>query len=205
MQPIRSICVLNRRSKGWNPASWLHGGSALCGGMESERDWERLGQAFAEARKAADLTQVQVAERLSVTRTPIQAIERGRQPNGSPYNKITGTMRAYARLVGWTEDSPHRILEGQEPQAAPQSAPEHSADTKSNLPPAIDLELRSGKTLDSTVVHLGSEEGDSRIIVVLKGAEDISEDELEELWLKWRRTRRHLQGLPSDPDAPQSS
>jgi DNA-binding XRE family transcriptional regulator len=173
--------------------------------MESERDWERLGHAFAEARKEAALTQVEVAQRLSVTRTPIQAIERGRQPNGGPFTKVTATMRAYARLVGWTEDSPRRILAGEEPVAAPQGALERSAETKSSLPPAIDLELRSGKTLDSTVVHLGSEDEDSRIIVVLKGAEDISDEELERLWQQWRRTRRHLQGLPSDPDAPQSS
>jgi transcriptional regulator with XRE-family HTH domain len=172
--------------------------------MESERDWERLGQAFAKARKEADLTQIEVAERLSVTRTPIQAIERGRQPNGRPFSKVTSTMRTYARLVGWTEESPGRILTGLEPEPATASG-EQSAEHKSNLPPAIDLELRSGKTLDSTVVHLGSDDDDSRIIVVLKGAEDISEEELEKLWQQWRRTRRHLQGLPSDPDVPQST
>lgn len=168
-------------------------------------DWERLGRAFAEAREAAGLKQTEVAEQIGVSRTPIQAIERGRQSNGTDFAKVTSTMRAYARLIGWTEDSPTRILQGQNPEAAPQFTAEQPAETKSNLPPAIDLELRSGKTLDSTVVHLGSEEGDSRIIVVLKGAEDISEDELEQLWLKWRRTRRHLQGLPSDPEATQGS
>ncbi|OQQ13053.1 hypothetical protein B0675_40260 [Streptomyces sp. M41(2017)] len=170
--------------------------------MESERDWERLGQAFAEARKAADLTQIEVAERLSVTRTPIQAIERGRQPNGRPFNKVTSTMRAYARLVGWTEDSPNRILAGHEPDTAP-TIEEQAAERQSTLPPAIDLELRSGKTLDSTVVHLGSEDEDSRIIVVLKGSDDISDEELDKLWKQWRQTRRHLQGLPSGTDAPQ--
>lgn len=173
--------------------------------MESERDWERLGHAFAEARKAADLTQVQVAERLSVTRTPVQAIERGRQPNGTPFSKITGTMRAYARLVGWTEDSPARILRGEEPEPATQPVSPQDSERRSDLPPEIDLELRSGKTLGSTVVHLGPEEDDTRIIVVLKGAEDLSEDELDKLWLQWRRTRRHLQAIPGESDAPQES
>lgn len=167
--------------------------------MEPERDWERLGEAFAEARKAADLTQVEVAERLSVTRTPIQAIERGRQANGSPFTRVTATMRSYARLVGWTEDSPARILEGQEPEPATQSV-SVPPETRSDLPPAIDMELRSGKTLDSTVVHLGSEEEDTRIIVVLKGSENLSEEELEKLWHDWRRTRRQLQGMSSDSD-----
>ncbi|MFF7184645.1 helix-turn-helix domain-containing protein [Streptomyces sp. NPDC008222] len=173
--------------------------------MTTERDWERLGQAFADARKAADLTQVEVAERLSVTRTPIQAIERGRQPSGSPFTKITATMRAYARLVGWTEDSPARILEGQEPEPATQPVSTQASDRKSDLPPAIDLELRSGKTIDSTVVHLGSEDDDTRIIVVLKGAEDLSDDELDKLWQQWRKTRRHLQAIPGETDTPQDS
>lgn len=172
--------------------------------MEPERDWERLGDAFAEARKTAGLTQVEVAEQLSVTRTPIQAIERGRQANGSAFTKVTATMRAYARLLGWTEDSPARILQGQEPEPATQ--PTSATESKSDLPPAIDRELRSGKTLDHTVVHLGDEDDDdTRIIVVLKGAEDISEEELDKLWQQWRRTRRHLQAIPGESDSSQDS
>lgn len=174
--------------------------------MEPERDWERLGDAFAEARKAADLTQVEVAERLSVTRTPIQAIERGRQANGSAFSKVTATMRAYARLLGWTEDSPARILQGQEPEPATQPGSTSATESRSDLPPAIDRELRSGKTLDHTVVHLGDEDDDdTRIIVVLKGAEDISEEELDRLWQQWRRTRRHLQAIPGESDSSQDS
>ena len=173
--------------------------------MEPERDWERLGDAFADARKAAGLTQVEVAERLSVTRTPIQAIERGRQANGSAFTKVTSTMRAYARLVGWTESSPARILRGEEPEPATRPASTSGAESTSDLPPAVDRELRSGKTLDHTVVHLGNEDDDTRIIVVLKGAEDISEEELDELWKKWRRTRRHIQAIPGESDTPQDS
>ena len=174
--------------------------------MEPERDWERLGDAFALGRRAANLTQVEVADRLNVTRTPIQAIERGRQANGSPFTKVTATMRAYARLLGWTEDSPARILRGEEPELATQPAAGSSTEPGSNLPPAVDRELRSGKTLDHTVVHLGSEEDDdTRIIVVLKGADDITEEELDELWRKWRRTRRHLQAMPGETDTAQDS
>lgn len=174
--------------------------------MTTERDWERLGEAFAEARKRADLTQVEVAERLSVTRTPIQAIERGRQANGSPFTKVTATMRGYARLVGWTEDSPARILQGQEPEPATQPASTQAPEARSDLPPAIDRELRSGKTLDHAVVNLGSEtDDDTRLIVVLKGAEDMTEDEIDALWRKWRRTRRQLQAIPGESDATQDS
>lgn len=169
-------------------------------------DWKRLGSEFAAAREALELTQVEAAERLGVTRTPIQAIERGRQSNGASFTKVTGTMRAYARLVGWTEGSPARILNGEGPEPATPPVSRGAAEARSDLPTAVDRELRSGKTLDHTVVHLGGEnDDDTRIIVVLKGAEDISEDELDELWQKWRRTRRHLQAIPGETDAPQDS
>ncbi|MFJ9101386.1 helix-turn-helix domain-containing protein [Streptomyces sp. NPDC102405] len=171
-----------------------------------ERDWERLGRAFAKARTAAGLTQEQAAEQLHVSRTPVQAIERGRQPNGRAFAKVTATMRAYARLVGWTEQSPDRILDGQEPEPATQPVSAPAESPKSDLPPAVDRELRSGKTLDHAVVNLGSEtDDDTRLIVVLKGAEDLSEAELDKLWQQWRRTRRHLQAIPGESDTPQGT
>lgn len=167
-------------------------------------DWKRLGRAFAAQREAAGYTQVTAAEALGVSRTPVQAIERGRQSNGSPFTKVTQTMRAYAQLIGWTSDSPARILDGGEPEQATRPVSEADAGAASDLPQAVDRELRSGKTLDHTVVHLGGkDDDDARIIVVLKGAEDISEEELDDLWQKWRRTRRHLQAIPGESDTPQ--
>lgn len=163
----------------------------------------RLGHAFAEARKATGLTQVEAAARLSVTRTPIQAIERGHQPNGKPFTKVTATMRAYARLVGWTEDSPARIVEGQEPEPATQPVSERGSDLTSDLPQAVDRELRTGKTLDHAVVNLSSDEDDdTRIIVVLQGAENMTDEEIDRAWEKWQRTRRRIQAIPGEPDAP---
>lgn len=171
-----------------------------------ERDWERLGRAFAKARTAAGLTQEQAAERLHVSRTPVQAIERGRQPNGKTFAKVTATMRSYARLVGWTEASPDLILGGQEPEPATQPVSAPGADSPSGLPPAVDRELRSGKTLDHTVVHLGGDaDDDTRLIVLLQGAEDMTEEEIDRAWQQWRRTRRQLQAIPGESDTPQES
>ena len=177
--------------------------------MTPERDWERLGRGFAAARKGAGLSQVQAAERLHVSRTAVQAIERGRQARNEPFTKISATMRAYARLVGWTENSPDLVADGGDPELA--LARDNDAETvaespKSELPPAVDRELRSGKTLDHTVVNLSSDtDDDTRIIVVLQGAEDMTEEEIDKAWQKWRRTRRHLQAIPGESDTPQES
>ena len=168
-------------------------------------DWERLGRAFAAGREEVGLTQVSAAKALGVSRTPIQAVERGRQSNGQPFTKVTQTMRAYAKLVGWTDDSPARILNGQEPEPATQPVSSPTVEPPSDLPPAVDRELRSGKTLDHTVVHLGSEDDDTRIIVVLKGGESMTEQEIDEAWQKWRRTRRHIQAIPGESDTPSDS
>lgn len=179
--------------------------------MDRERewnlsDWERLGRAFAAARRDSGYTQQQAAEALHVSRAPIQAIERGRQSNGSDFIKVTRTMRDYARLVGWTADSPARILNGEEPVAAEPASPSQPEPAAADLPSAVDRELRSGKTLDHAVVNLGSEDDDdTRLIVVLKGAEDMSEEEIDKLWQKWRRTRRQLQAIPGETDTPQDS
>jgi len=171
-----------------------------------ERDWERLGRAFAKARTAAGLTQEQVAEQLHVSRTPIQAIERGRQPNGRTFAKVTATMRSYARLVGWTEASPDLIVDGQEPEPATQPVSTSAGDSQPGPPSAVARELRSGKTLDHAVVHLGTtDDDDTRLIVVLQGAEDMSEEEIDAAWQKWRQTRRRLQAIPGETDNPQES
>jgi DNA-binding XRE family transcriptional regulator len=167
-------------------------------------DWKRLGRAFAARREAAGYTQVTAAEALGVSRTPVQAIERGRQSNGHDFTKVTQTMRAYAQLLGWTSDSPARILNGLEPEPATHPVSDAAADPAPELPAALDRELRSGETLDHAVVHLGGEsDEDSRLILVLKGAEEMTEAEIDELWQKWRKTRRRLQAIPGETDTPQ--
>ncbi|MFE6903848.1 helix-turn-helix domain-containing protein [Streptomyces sp. NPDC057717] len=170
-----------------------------------ERDWERLGRSFADARDALGLTQVQVAERLHVSRTPIQAIERGNQGKDKPFTKVSNTMRAYARIVNWTEDSIDAVLAGGDPTRGP--APEVPAPErpKSDLPPAVELELRSGRTLDSMVIPLGPEDEDTRIVVILKGAQDMTEEELDRRWQQYRKARRHLQDVANEPETPPES
>ncbi|MFJ6566540.1 helix-turn-helix domain-containing protein [Streptomyces sp. NPDC091292] len=176
--------------------------------MDRDRDrWARLGRAFAEAREAIGLSQDQVAGRIGVTRTTIQSIERG-HVGGKPPTRVTGTMREYARLVGWTEDSITRVLNGSKPEREPttSASPEQKAPSAepsgAGLPAAVELELRQGETLESAVLHLGPEQSDARVVVVLKGSPDITPEELEEMMKQWRKARRHLQSLAGDGKAP---
>lgn len=123
--------------------------------------WQTLGRVMATERKRQHLTQVEVADRLGVTRTPIQAIERG-----AGFNKITGTIRAYAQLLGWTADSPERIQRGEEPQQASAGSPVPAAST--GLPMTVQEELeRDAPLVDTEVIHLP--DGTS-VTVIAKGA-----------------------------------
>lgn len=168
--------------------------------MERDQGWVRLGHAFAEARRKIPLTQEEAAERLHVSRTPIQAIERGRQSNGKDFTKVTSTMRSYARLVGWTEDSIDKVLAGDDPSTAERPEPK-AMETPAGLSPAVEMELHSGETVDSTVLHLGPGENDARVVVIVKGGENATKAEMEEAVRQWNRARRHLQSITSDAES----
>lgn len=167
-----------------------------------ERDWKRLGQAFAMAREAAHLTQVQVAERLGVTRTPIQAIERG-HTKGKPFTRISGTMRSYARLVGWSDGSIETILDGGDPtipEPAPAGRPRNDGpDARNGLPLAIIDQLKGeGPLIDATVIPLPSASADVHMTIVVRGEPDASPEEIRDALIAWRKTQRHLQNLADD-------
>lgn len=167
-----------------------------------ERDWKRLGRAFAEAREAAQLSQVQVAERLGVSRTPVQSIERG-HIKGKSFTRISGTMRGYARLVGWTDDSIETVLAGGEPTVEPPvSSQPHAtgtADDMAGLPLAILDQLKSdGPLIDATVIPLPSTRSDVHMTIVVRGEPDASPEEIRDALIAWRKTQRHLQNLADE-------
>lgn len=166
-----------------------------------ERDWARLGKAFAAAREAAALTQTEVAERIGVTRTPIQAIERG-----TAFKKVTGTMRSYARVVGWTAGSIEQVLAGGDPayEEASASAPQREA--LSSLPLAILDQLKGdGPLIDATVISLPSAKADVHMTIVVRGEPNATPEEIRDALLAWRRTQRRLQNLDDEGgEAPRS-
>jgi DNA-binding XRE family transcriptional regulator len=148
--------------------------------------WLRLGRALRAGRKRAGLTQVGVAQAIGVSRTPIQAIERGDQ-----FDKPTGTMRSYASLVGWTPDSIEVVLAGGEPtyQADIEAGPRPATE---GLPVRILEEIGEGRLIDTAVIELPG--SNARMTVVVR-APDASPEEIRRDLLAWRRAQRHLQGL----------
>lgn len=166
-----------------------------------DRDWGRLGKALKAARQDENvkLSQEEMAAELGVGRSAIQMIERG-----VAKTKPSPTMRAYARRVGWTDDSVDTVLAGGDPTqatdtAAPEEAGTVSADT-SRLPLRIVHELEDdGALLDSVVVQLSD---DARMVVVVKGKPNASPAEIKRNLEAWHKAQRHLRAI-HDEGAPE--
>lgn len=164
-----------------------------------ERDWERLGEALQAARRAADLSQEDMATELGVGRSTIQKIERGHE-----FEKPTLAIRAYARRVGWTEGSVDQVLAGGGPNhihvasaelGAARSSSEGvlSEGAVSRLPVRIvDAIENEGALVDTAVIPLGN---GGNMVVVVKGTPGATPDEIKAALDAWLRAQPQLQEL----------
>jgi transcriptional regulator with XRE-family HTH domain len=171
-----------------------------------DRDWVRLGKALQAARKAKGLRQPDVAAALHISLATVQAIERGHE-----FAKPTPSVRAFARLVDWTEASVDQVLAGGDPNHVHHAKGSLSAVTSLTAsasaerpegPPQLPLRIvdeleDDGALLDSTVVHLGD---GTRMVVVVKGQPGASPEEIRRNLEAWRRTQPKLEQL-SNPSA----
>lgn len=152
--------------------------------------WERLGDAFKAARAARKLTQGDVMRALDVSRATVQNVERGKV-----FTRLTSTHRAYARFVGWSDDSVEQVLAGGEPNLVTEvksSGSGPGAPVTGDLPLRIVEELATGRLLDTMVIRLP---GGGQAVVVARGRNGGSAEELQASLEAWRRTRPRLQEI----------
>lgn len=72
-----------------------------------ERDWKRLAVAIRQAREAANMTQIDLAERANISEGSVQNLESG---NGR--TRIPPTLARVERALGWAAGSGVAILQG---------------------------------------------------------------------------------------------
>ncbi len=163
--------------------------------------WVRLGDAFKAARATHEpkLTQEDVQRALDVSRATVQNIERGKA-----FSRPTPSHRAYARLVGWTDDSVEQVLAGGEPTLAAESTAtaEQSAPAPDGLPLRIAEELAVGQLLDTMVIRLP---GGGQAVIVARGKEGGSPEEIQAALEAWRRAQPKLEELDVRADDPPES
>lgn len=146
------------------------------GGMATK--WTRLGQKLRAARTAAGIEQQQIAAGIGVKRGAVWNVEQGK------IVKITPTVRKYAHLVGWTDDSPERVLAGGEPVLRGDSRQSEPIDEAKGRALAHDLavdvqeSLRRGPLLKSQVVQVDTPSGKVLATIVLRGQDGMSPEDL---------------------------
>lgn len=158
-----------------------------------EQDWKRLADAIRQAREAAGMTQVDLAERASIAEGSVQNLESGRERS-----RIPQSLTKVEQALGWAPGSGVAILRGtaSQPLKAEEEPAKSRPRSRSDLPLRVVDELEDGPLLDSTVLHLGDDSG-ARMIVVVRGKPDASPEEIHEALLAWRRMERRIQ-QPSD-------
>lgn len=169
-----------------------------------DQDSKRLGAELQASRERREprLTQADAAEALGISRTALQNIEHGK------FRKVSGTVREYAALLDWPVSAADLVMAGAtlaEAVAAERDAVlaqrgEPAEGHSLGLSPTVEYELRSGKTLESTVINLGPDEDDGHIIVVLQGKKNATPEEVQRVAERFRKARRHLQSIAADAD-----
>jgi transcriptional regulator with XRE-family HTH domain len=161
-----------------------------------DAQWARLGAAFAASRGAQNLTQDDVVTRADISLSTVQAIERG-----GPFKGITASMRLYAVLLGWAPGSIDAVLQGGEPTelpAAPGAAP-----ALRGVPYRIAQALADGTALDTRLKRIGP---GGEVVIILKGREGATEEEMRAVLREWERQEGHLERLgevaDDTPDRP---
>ncbi|MFD6024519.1 helix-turn-helix domain-containing protein [Streptomyces griseoluteus] len=149
--------------------------------------WTRLGEKLRAARVALEIEQQEVAARSGVSRGAIRNIERG------DISRVSPTVRQYAAIVGWTEDSLDLVLAGGEPKLA------GPADTAVPVDLAVDVQdsLRRGPLLRSQVVEVETPAGKVRATIVLRGEEGAS---AEALLASLRAVKVDVSSEPDHPE-----
>lgn len=158
--------------------------------------WNRLATAIRESRYAQELTQAEAAEKAGISRASLQNIEHGgRRLRMATVHAVTRSLRW---RPGYAEDVLAGRSEGPPTELVTKELPEVPAPA-SDLPLLVERELSHGSLLDSQVVHLGGDAG-VRAIVVLRGAPDMTERQIEEAFKAWRRMRKNVEDAATGED-----
>jgi DNA-binding XRE family transcriptional regulator len=165
-----------------------------------ERDWARLGAALRAARNKHGRSQAEIGEAIGIKRGAMRNIEKG------SIDRVTPTVRAYAREVGWADGSIEDVLAGGEPTYRDDESTPGAADSAAVLAPVPEeLPVRikaaleaSGAVLDTAVIPLPGDDGasDAQIVVVVKSRRDaLTPEQLRRALEEWERAEGHLRGL----------
>lgn len=173
--------------------------------MMCAMEWAKLGERLKAAREAIPLTQEELGERIGVGRNALRLVENGRA------KRVTATIRAYAREVGWTDDSVTAVLAGREPRmrgdfdvderGTPGPVNVHAELARAlldRLPQRILQELADGHVVDSDVMDLTGDGSSAVMTLVVERGADPAPDEVRDHLREWGKVQREIRRIMLD-------
>ncbi|MFJ8208174.1 helix-turn-helix domain-containing protein [Streptomyces sp. NPDC096033] len=149
-------------------------------------EWERLADAIETARNAKGLTQVALAEAAGVSESTIQNLESGIARKRTPPSLIK-----VEEALSWPAGTAQAILAGED-AATPDTSPLEDV-ASAALPLRIVQALGDGPLLDTKILDLEDDSG-ARMIVVVKGKQGATPEEIQRALEAWERTEAQLRG-----------
>jgi DNA-binding XRE family transcriptional regulator len=142
-----------------------------------DRSWTRLGQKLKAARAELGMEQKDAAAQIGVKRGALHNVESG------VIRKVTPTVLAYARLVGWQDGSVELVLDGGDPVVANSeppavATPELSTAEASDLSVRVQQALKEGPLIDSRVTEVVTPSGRVKATIVVRGEEGTPVEQL---------------------------
>lgn len=174
--------------------------------MDGAENWRSLGAKLRARREDLRMSQEAVGQQIGVQRNSLRRIENGM------ISRVSATVRAYARLVGWTDDSVEAVLAGGEPtlrgdatdlhgSASPQAAtaPDLAGAVAralmSRLPARIVQEIVDGQVVEHDVLDLRPDGSSALMTLVVERSPDTPTVQVQEDLRHWSDVQRQLRKL----------
>lgn len=168
-----------------------------------ERDWVRLGLALRAGREALQLTQVQMGKRIGVGRAPLLTIERGDS------KRVTPTILAYARELGWQDGSVEDVLDGRPPtilESVSDSSPagadnpnvENRAHYAQGMPARVTVSISDGQVYDTDIIDLSTSAHAPLVMIAKDLPPDATEADRAAYVRVWTRIQREAHKIANE-------
>ncbi|MFI0827187.1 helix-turn-helix domain-containing protein [Streptomyces roseolus] len=174
--------------------------------MDGAQDWSGLGAALRARREDLRWSQDAVGQQIGVQRNALRRIE------GGIISRVSSTVRAYARVIGWTDDSVDAVLAGGQPtlredvdeeqknvsaqvKAEPDVAGEVARALMSRLPARIVQEIVDGQVVEHDVLDLRPDGSSALMTLVVERSPEVSTAQVQEDLRHWSDVQRQLRKL----------
>lgn len=169
-------------------------------------NWKNLGDALRHSRLNKNMTQLQVADELGVSRSTVQSIERG-----TSGQRVTPTIRAYSELVGSTVEDVYAVLRGPKILLSPRPAESSRLDDVAGpeeasnddvLPVRIADELCRGRLVDTDVIPIGPVDAEAQVVIVVRAGATLTSETRQQVVGAWRTAQTTLRNALSSSSEP---